>query len=147
MQSINWLSVLLASLVPIALGFIWYHEKVFGKAWMDSLGMTREDAKKTNMALVFTTTFILSVLIAWYLLYDVDGPGQEGTFDSFGHGALHGFLLGFLVAAPVLMINGVFERKKWKILLINSGYWILSLVLMGGILDVMNHSPFGDTLP
>lgn len=147
MQSINWFSVLLASLVPMTLGFVWYNEKVFGKAWMDSLGITREDAKKANMAMMFSTSFIMSFLVAFFLIFNVDGPGQEGQYDSFGHGAFHGLLMGLMIAAPVIITNGVFEMKKWKTLLINSGYWILSLVLMGGILDVMNHSPFGDTLP
>jgi hypothetical protein len=130
----------------MVLGFIYYHEKVFGKAWMESLGMTKADAMKTNMAVLFGTSFAMSVLLAWYILYDVDGPGQEDVFDSFKHGAFHGLLLGVLVAMPVMITNGLFERKKWKTMLINVGYWIICMVLMAGVLDAMNHSPFGETM-
>jgi hypothetical protein len=141
MPPINWLSVIIAALIPMILGFVWYHEKVFGTAWMNSLGFTKEDAKKANMGMMLGVSLVMSFLLAWYLLFNVDGLGQEGQYDSFKHGAFHGVLLGLLVATPVMITNGLFEMKKWKTMLINVGYWIVCMALMGGVLDMMNHFP------
>lgn len=141
MPPVNWLSILLSSLTPLILGFIWYHKSVFGTAWMKSVGLTEEDAKKANMAMIFGISLIMSFLMSMFLLPNVDGYGQEGAFDSFKHGAFHGTAIGFTIAMPVMVFNGLFEQRSWKNLAINTGFWVVSLALMGGILDAMNHWP------
>jgi hypothetical protein len=125
----------------MATGFIWYHPKVFGKAWMDSLGLTEEDLNKGNMAKIFGISFVMAVLLAVFLLPNTNGPGQEGVYDTFKHGAAHGLILGIMVALPVMISNGLFERKSWKNMIINGAYWVLTLCLMGGVIDAMNHWP------
>ena len=35
---------------------------------------------------------------------------------------------------PILAINAMFERKTVKYIAINTGYWVVTLALMGGIL-------------
>ncbi|HQU61141.1 MAG TPA: DUF1761 domain-containing protein, partial [Saprospiraceae bacterium] len=61
----------------------------------------------------------------------MDQYGQN--FRTFKHGAFHGTLNGIFFALPVLGINALFERKGWKYILLNGGYWIISLALMGGV--------------
>ncbi len=51
----------------------------------------------------------------------------------FGHGALHGGLACLFLVAPIIAINGLFERKSWKYMLVHIGYWFISMVLMGGL--------------
>jgi len=142
-MSINWLSVLIAALIPMVMGFIYYSPKVLGNVWMNSIGLKPEDAKKSNMVILFGVSFLMSLLLSQFILYNVDGPCQDmPQFDSFKHGAFHGLLLSTMVAAPVMITNGLFELRKWKTMLINVVYWVICMVLMGGILDMMNHSPF-----
>lgn len=141
MENINWLSMILAALIPLVMGFLWYHKAVFGNAWMAATGITEEKAKQANMPVVFGVSLVLSFLAALFLLLNVDGPGQEGEFDSFKHGALHGVLLGVFIATPIMIITGLFEQRSWKHMLINAGYWIITFALMGGLLDAMNHWP------
>ncbi len=62
----------------------------------------------------------------------IDQYGQN--FRTYKHGDLHGALIGIFVALPILMTNGLFERKKVKYGFVNAGYWIITLSLMGGIL-------------
>ncbi len=141
MPPFNWLSLLIATLIPMLLGFVYYHKVVFGKAWMASLGITEEDVQKGNMGMIFGVSFVCSFLIAFFLAANVNGPGQEGEFDSFKHGVFHGAIIAILLVTPVMITNGLFERKNWTNMMINAGYWILCLMLMGGILDAMNHWP------
>jgi len=137
----NLLAIVIAALIPMFMGFIYYHPKVFGKVWMDSLGLKEEDLKKGNMGVIMGVSLVMSILLSMFMLVNVDGPGQEGEFDSFKHGVFHGVLVGFMVAMPVLVTNGLFERKNLKNLAINTLYWIITIGLMGGVIDMLNHWP------
>ena len=81
------------------------------------------------------------VSIPFFLLAFNNSPGQEGEFDTFGHGAFHGAIVGILVVTPVFVTNGLFEQRPWKLTLINVFYWIITIAIMGGIIDAMNHFP------
>lgn len=159
----NISAVAVAAIIPLLVGFIWYHPKVFANAWMKSIGATSEDLKKgPNMVLVFLLTYILSFFIAFLLqnmvihqagLRSIIGTpeafdpaakieiifnGQNldylKNFRTFKHGVFHGILSGLLFVTPILAINALFERKGFKYIAINGGYWILSMALMGGII-------------
>ena len=56
------------------------------------------------------------------------------NFRTFKHGALHGTIGGFTLALPILGINALFERKGFKYIAINVGFWIVSMAIMGGII-------------
>lgn len=137
----NWLAILIAALIPMLVGFVYYHKNVFGKAWMDSLGIKEEDLKTSGMGIIFGVSLLMSFMLSMFVLVNVDGPMQEGEFDSFKHGALHGTIIAVMVAMPVLVTNGLFERKKFKNLAINTVYWLITLALMGGVIDMLNHWP------
>ncbi|MCB0691572.1 MAG: DUF1761 domain-containing protein [Saprospiraceae bacterium] len=63
-MEINWLSIIVAALIPLLVGFVWYNPKTFGTAWMKSAGMTEESMKGANMAVIFGSTFVLGLLLA-----------------------------------------------------------------------------------
>ncbi|WP_375238472.1 DUF1761 domain-containing protein [Aurantibacter sp.] len=152
----NFLAIFVAALVPLVMGFLWYNPKLFGNAWMREAEMTEEKMKSANMPIIFALTLVLSILLAFFLpqltihqmgafqlvggdLTDVNPSyhafmADYGTaFRTFRHGALHGFLAGIFLLFPVMAINSLFERKSWKYIFINSGYWIVSLTIMGAI--------------
>ncbi|NND10814.1 MAG: DUF1761 domain-containing protein, partial [Flavobacteriaceae bacterium] len=56
------------------------------------------------------------------------------AFRTYKHGALHGVLAGLFVALPILGTNALFERKGAKYIFINTGYWVVTLGIMGAIL-------------
>lgn len=141
MENVNFLSLILATLVPTVTGFIYYHKALFGQAWMDSIGMTEEKQKAANMGVIFGVSFVMSFLIAFFMLNFCNGLGQEGQFDTFKHGAAHGAILSVFFVIPIIISGGLFEQKSWKNMLINGGYWLITLAIMGGIVDAMNHFP------
>lgn len=141
MPQINWLSIVIAAIMPMLVGFVWYNPKVFGNGWMKAAGLTEADAKKGNMAVIFGVSLVMAFLMSFFLLFNVDGPGQEGAFDSFKHGAFHGGVMALMLAMPIMVTNALFEQKSLRYMLYNIGFWFVSLVLMGGILDLMNHFP------
>lgn len=136
----HYLPIIVAGLIPMALGFVWYHKAVFGQAWMDSLGFTEKDLESGNMGATMGLALLLSMLLSLSLkdiFFGVHG-GEEALTAAgdlnFGHGAFHGLLTAVMLAIPVLVTNGLFEKKGAKNLLINSGYWIVAISLMNGLL-------------
>jgi hypothetical protein len=60
----------IAAFVPMIMGFIWYNPKVFGKAWMDSIGMTEDKLKEGfNMPLVMGLCYIFSFFLAFGMVF------------------------------------------------------------------------------
>ena len=58
---------------------------------------------------------------------------SRGSFHTFKHGAFHGALLGVFTILPIIATGAMFERKGFKYIAINAGYWILCLAIMGAI--------------
>lgn len=162
-MKVNFLIILVAALVPLVVGFIWYNPKIFGNAWKNAANVTDEQMKGANMALVFGLSFFLSFLLAMSVQFmvihqwsiysilanepGINDPTSEisltimafmekygSNFRTFKHGAFHGVLAGIMVALPIMGTNAMFERKGFKYIAINGGYWIVCLALMGGII-------------
>ena len=139
MENVSVLSIVIATLLPMIVGFVYYNKAVFGKVWMESIGMTEEKAKQANMPVVFGVSLVMAFLLAAFMLNHVNGPGQVGQYDTFKHGALHGIVITIIIVLPILFTNGLFEQRSWKNMLINLGYWAITLILIGGVVDAMNH--------
>lgn len=140
-MDINWLALIAAAILPLVTGFIWYNPKFFGTAWMKETGMTEEKAKSMNPGKTYGLAVIFAFFLAFYIYMTalVGGPDdmRHGTeaYMTFKHGATHGALLGLLVGLPMFATNALFEMKSAKYVLINVGYWILTMALMGGIVN------------
>lgn len=59
-----------------------------------------------------------------------------GNFHTLQHGVTHGLFIGLLLfVIPILGYAVIFERKSFKYLFINAGFWGISLVLMACIIS------------
>ncbi len=133
----NWISIAVSAFIPLVFGAIWYHERLFGGALANLMGKMEQ---KGHPALVYGLTLVVSFFIAFYLFLDTNFGGAEcehGTalFTTFKHGAFHGAFITILLIMPILMIHSLFESKGFKYIFIHVGYWLISLVLMGGIVS------------
>ena len=163
MYDLKFYYLLLTALIPMITGAIWYSKPLFAGAWMKAAEVSEEKLKKGNMALILILTYILSLLISLALmpvvihqlgvfsvlvedpaisdpasevsLYMKDFLERYGTnYRTFKHGAYHGILTGLFLAGPFISINALFERRNFKYIAIHTGYWVLTLSLMGGII-------------
>jgi hypothetical protein len=151
----NFYAVLVSALVTLLVGFVWYNPKFFGTIWMNETGMTEEKAKQSNLLKVFGLTIFYSLLLSTIMpslvihqmgvlgVFEGNDKNPEfiefmnlhgDAFRTFKHGALHGFISGVFFALPITAINSLFEQKSWKFILVTSGYWIVSLTIMGAII-------------
>ena len=124
------IACLLSGVASLLIGFIWYHPKVFGTAWMKETGLTPEDAQKGNMPMVFGISF----LVCAYLAYEMKWINHEDELPSIVHGFYHGARHVGLFAVGALIVNGLFEQKGLKYFLVNGGYWLMVFGVIGAIL-------------
>jgi hypothetical protein len=157
-MEINFYAILVAALTTLVVGFVWYGP-LFGKVWMKETGLTEEDLKKDSMIKIFGLTYLFSVMIGIIMLlltvHQFGALGMIGgpdfiesakpsyqafmadyatAFRTYKHGALHGFMSGLFLAFPLIAINGLFERRSWKLIFIHSGYWTAVMTVMGAII-------------
>lgn len=127
--NLNHLAIIVAALSTFLLGGLWYSPILFGKAWQEENKLTDEDLKQGNMAKIFGLTFVFSLIMAYNLGFFLNDPAIDATM-----GLLYGFLTGFGWIAMGIFIHGQFERKSTRYMLINGGYMIVALTVMGLII-------------
>lgn len=152
----NFLAILVAALVPMVLGFLWYGPMLFQNAWMRASGVTEEKMKSGNMGVIFGVSLFMAVILAFFTQFlvihemgvygmtegQLEGETAKaflaewaGKYRTFGHGAIHGAMAGVMFVFPLLAIINLFERKPFKLTLINAGYWVVVLAIMGSIIS------------
>lgn len=165
----NYYLFFIAALIPLLVGSIYYNPKVLGGPWMRVNGFTDADMEGANMALTFGLSYVLSILAAFILSTLVihqagviqmmspavaeSGSAAQQQFNelmtqygnshrSFGHGFLHGGFLTVFLILPIIAVNAMFERRGWKYIWIHTGYWFITLGLMGGLLcSTLEYAP------
>jgi len=135
MFEVNYVAVLVAGIINLILGMVWYAPRVFGGAWMRMSKITPEMAErgKRRMPLMAFIAFIAGVIMAYVLSFFAIA---WGVFDAIGALDVAFWIwLGFI--APVLLGSVLWEQKPMKLYVINAGYWLVSLVVMLQILLLM----------
>lgn len=132
MPHVNLIAVLLCGVASLALGGIWYSPLLFAKAWQRLAGLSDEQAKSGNMAVIFGLTFVLSLIAAYvfgmFLGTSMPLAGAVGA----------GFAAGLCWVAASFGINYLFERRPLGLWLINGGYHTLQFTLFGLILGLIH---------
>ena len=139
MVPVNYIAVLVAAVVNIVLGFLWYGP-LFGKPWMAMMGFTKESmdqAKKKGMAKNYALMALGSLVMSYVLAHSFVFASTYTATTGVVGGLMVGFWswLGFI--APVTMGTVLWEGKSWKLWILNSGYYFVGLLIMGVILAMM----------
>lgn len=132
--SINIWPVLVAAIVAIVLGFLWYGP-LFGKMWMQLMGIDKKkmaEMKKKpmtmNYVIMIISTLVMSYILAHFVNYlgatDISGALQSAFW----------IWLGFI--ATVILGSVLWEGKPWKLYFLNAAYWLVNLSVMSVILSV-----------
>lgn len=126
-MTVNWLAVIVAALSGFIVGGLWYGP-LFGRAWQHASGVSTEALAGRHMAQVFGISFGLLLVAAGMLAFFI-GPGQPVSF-----GLMAGAAAGVGWVATALGVVSLFEARPFAHWLVNAGYFIVTLTLMGGIL-------------
>ena len=127
---INFFAVFIAALSMFVIGGLWYSPKLLGNLWLKELGKDKSFLETGNMKIIFGGAFVLALIMAFNLAGFVSG------YESWTWGLIGGVLAGLGWVAMSLGIIYLFERRSFKLFLINAGYLVLSFIVMGTILGL-----------
>ncbi len=131
MSDISWIGVVVGAFALFVLGAIWY-TVLFGKAFRQELGVpepTADDSPKppplATLGGQFAAGLVMSTALAWLI--------KQSTA---WQGAKIGFAVGVIVAAALGQFY-LFEGRTVRHLLINVGYILVGLTVVGAILGAL----------
>jgi hypothetical protein len=126
---INLWALVVAALAKMALGSLWYAPFAYGPHWMAAAGVSPAQMKAA-LPKAMLADLLGSLVTALILMHVVRYAGA----DSVVHGATMGFLcwLGFVAATTLAAV--FYEGRPFKLFLINNGFLLFSLMVMGAII-------------
>ena len=130
MQDFNYLAILVAGVVPMVIGAIWYGP-LFGKRWLRLMETTEEEiARDFNPLKTYGLAFLLALATAFGLAVLLDGYS----------GALHGFHAAMVAVIAFVLPVGyqtvAFEKRKSGLFALNLGFNLIAILGQAILLSV-----------
>jgi hypothetical protein len=127
---VNYLAVIVAAIASFVIASIWYGV-IFRKLWMELTGIA--DMKPAPMSMIIP--FIGSLMMSYVLYHSIAFGNAYVHTTGVSGGLMGGFFnwLGFIV--PVTVMGVVYEKRKWKLWVLDIAFWLVSLLVMGAILS------------
>jgi hypothetical protein len=131
----NFRAILVCGVFQWLLGALWYSPALFAKPWMaalkidpNAMGASAKKSLVAGMISSFVGGLILSFVLAHLVLWS--------NAETFAAGAFVACIawLGF-IAAPAFA-QGIYEQRPFRLFAINTGYWLVGLLVSGGILAI-----------
>ena len=125
---VNYLAVVVAAVVAVIIGFIYYAPQVFGNRWMAYLGTTRAQLGQpapSGMAAGVAGALINSWVLALLSL------NLGGT--TIGDGAMLGFLVWLGFMATLTAAEVAFLKQPWALWVLNNAHNLIVQIVLGAI--------------
>jgi hypothetical protein len=125
----NYLAITLAAVACFLFEAAWY--SYFLQAWLDGIGRTEEWLNHTgvNVGLQFATALLSAAVIAAAISCVTQLTGPQTALRGMRAAAL--LWLGFVITTYAT--EYAFEVRTYKIFAINTGFWLIGMVIMGAI--------------
>jgi hypothetical protein len=133
MTHVNALAAVVAAILTMVLGAVWYSPVLFAKQWVAAQGHTPEalaQMKGKGMVRVYTVSFICYLVMA-HVVALLASYTQAATF---AQGLWLGFLLWLGFAATIGLTGHMFSSKPIAAWVIDAGYQLAYLLIMGVVL-------------
>jgi hypothetical protein len=134
---INPIAVLIAGAAGWIAGAVWY--MALANPWMAAVGTTKEaieaSKRRPGAWLPFVLALGACMVMAWVLagLIGHLGPGQV----TLRNGVISGLFCWFGFVFTSMLVNHSFAMRPRMLLVIDGGYWLVVLALMGAIIGAM----------
>ena len=123
------LSIFLAALATVPLGFVWFSPLLFAKPWIRLHGINPRK-KKGSMLVPFLSTFFTSLVIAFLLAVVIKLADIKTLSNAWKLGTLLWFGFDFMPNVT----RSLFSKKPLELVLIESGHQAANVLLVSWIL-------------
>ena len=123
-EGVNWLAVIVGTVLSFILGWAWYSPLLFAKKWIDGINVKpNPDAKMPASAMIVQLlgTFMLSWLVGI----------------TAAHNALATILLTFATIIALIVANGIFVSKSNYAIATEAGFVAAMAVVMIGVQAIL----------
>lgn len=133
--AINWWPIIIAALLRMVVGSVWFSPIAFVKPWQALTGVTPEQMQQ-GLVRAIVIDLIMSLILSFVLYHAV--MYATGSAPTLLTGAMVGFLnwLGFILATHLPL--WAYENRPLKLIAIGTGSNLVSLVLMGAFFGVLH---------
>ncbi len=125
---IDVLTVIIAAILNMVIGFLWYSKWLFGPAWMRLCHMKKEDCCAGKACWVYMA--IVSLVIAYFLAFFEAYLGVTTVTD----GMFVGFCIWLGFVATTQISSVIWGRAPFKLFLVDTGCKLLSFLVMSGVI-------------
>lgn len=130
MEPINFLAIVVASLVSFGIGSLWYSPFLFGKEWMEGRKISPDSTKTTSVLRSYIIQFILTLFTFTFIAFVISISQARTSTD----GAFIG-LLGWLGFVLPLSVSGLLWKKEtFTLFLIDAVNHLVILTIGGAII-------------
>lgn len=133
---VNYLAILVAAIVNMVVGAMWYAPAFFGKKWAAGLGWDEAKMKamqkEGNNGKSYVINFIAALVMAYVFAHILNG-WQTATISE---GLQAGFWVWLGLVATAMIGSVLWERKSWNFYAINTGYYLVVLLINGVLLTI-----------
>jgi hypothetical protein len=127
---INWWAVIVAAILRLVVGSIWFSPIAFVKPWQKLTGVTPDSMQK-GLGKAIAIDAMMSLILSFILLHAVMyATGLNPTlWSGAGVGGIN--WLGFVLATHLPL--WAYENRSLKLIAIGTGSNLVSFVLMGAL--------------
>jgi len=134
MHEVNLFAVLVAGIVPMAIGALWYGP-IFGRRWMALMDMTEEELSEGfNPVKTYAVSFVLALVTAFVLAQLVTeiAPGDVSSMEGGAGSVMVGVHVGLMAliafVLPAAHQSVAFEKRKAGLAWLNVAYNGVALI-------------------
>ena len=125
-NELNIWAILVASLMNMFIGFLWYSKTLFGRQWMALIGLKEEDANPKPSLFIYA--YLLGLLIAFVMAVLLQSAGSALT------GLVYGGVIAIGFVIPTILTHYLYEGRKGGLMLIVAGHELLVFLSYGALL-------------
>ncbi len=125
---VDWLTVIVAAVLNMIIGFFWYSKWLFGPTWLHLQKMKSEEAKPEKSSILYGA--LVSLIIAYFLARFE----AELNITTVTDGMFLGFCLWLGFVATTQISSVIWGKRPFKLFVLDTGCKLLSFLVMSGVI-------------
>lgn len=127
------IAIVVAAFAKYVIGMIWYHPKVFGTPWAESLHLRMEGMKPEAKDLIsagviaLVSAFVLALFIDWTAALTSLEGAQVGFWAA----------LGFIATTKYSHV--IWTKSPLRVFFIDVGYCFVAYIIMGALISTLTY--------
>lgn len=127
---VNWLAIIVAAVANMIVGAIWYG--AWAEPWLAGIGKTREWANANQNPRDYIVAILNSLAMAFVLANVLAWAGVTGLVG----GLVTGLIMWVGFNGLAMGSNHAFEGRSMQLWFINSGVYLVGLLVIGAIVGL-----------